>query len=113
MGSLTGHGFVKNRHARISRPLPLKMQDVYADGARHKRMETVYSSVSCCAGSLSFIGVVIQDFIPLWARDRFLDEFKFATDRRNDGLCIVDSSSKDFRIRLSASIMPQFQSITK
>lgn len=87
VGALTGHGRVKNRHAGGFRDHFLeKMQDVYADGAcrAQKGMETVYSSVSCCAGSLSFYRrVAIQDFIPLWARDRFLGmEFKFATDRR-------------------------------
>jgi hyaluronan synthase len=87
VGALTGHGRVKNRHEGGFRDHFLeKMQDVYADGAcrAQKGMETVFSSVSCCAGSLSFYRrVAIQDFIPLWARDRFLGmEFKFATDRR-------------------------------
>ncbi len=87
VGALTGHGRVKNRHAGGFRDHFLeKMQDVYADGAcrAQKGMESVFSSVSCCAGSLSFYRrVAIQDFIPQWARDRFLGmEFKFATDRR-------------------------------
>ena len=87
VGALTGHGRVKNRHTGGFRDHFLeKMQDVYADGAcrAQKGMESVFSSVSCCAGSLSFYRrVAIQDFIPLWARDRFLGmEFKFATDRR-------------------------------
>jgi len=87
LGALTGHGRVKNRHAGGFRDHFLeKLQDVYADGAcrAQKGMESVFSSVTCCAGSLSFYRRdAIQDFIPQWARDRFLGmEFKFATDRR-------------------------------
>ena len=53
VGALTGHGRVKNRHTGGFRVHFLeKMQDVYADGAcrAQKGMETVFSSVSCCAG---------------------------------------------------------------
>lgn len=87
LGALTGHGRVKNRHEGGFRDHFLeKLQDVYADGAcrAQKGMESVFSSVTCCAGSLSFYRRdAIQDFIPQWARDRFLGmEFKFATDRR-------------------------------
>ncbi|MDR4491259.1 MAG: glycosyltransferase [Candidatus Nitrosocosmicus sp.] len=87
LGAITGHGRVKNRHAGGFRDHFLeKLQDVYADGAcrAQKGMESVFSSVTCCAGSLSFYRRdAIQDFIPQWARDRFLGmEFKFATDRR-------------------------------
>lgn len=87
VGALTGHGRVKNRHAGGFWDHFLeKLQDVYADGAcrAQKGAESVFSSVSCCAGSLSFYRrAAIQDFIPQWARDRFLGmEFKFATDRR-------------------------------
>ena len=47
-------------------------------------MESSFSSVTCCAGSLSFYRRdAIQDFIHEWAHDRFLGiEFKFCTDRR-------------------------------
>lgn len=87
LGALTGHGRTKNRHEGGFRDHFLeKLQDVYADGAcrAQKGMESVFSSVTCCAGSLSFYRRdAIQDFIPQWARDRFLGmEFKFATDRR-------------------------------
>ncbi|HEX5905247.1 MAG TPA: glycosyltransferase [Candidatus Nitrosocosmicus sp.] len=87
LGAVTGHGRVKNRHAGgFTDHFLEKLQDVYADGAcrAQKGMESVYSSVTCCAGSLSFYRRdAIQDFIPQWARDRFLGmEFKFATDRR-------------------------------
>lgn len=87
LGAITGHGRVKNRHAGGFRDHFLeKLQDVYADGAcrAQKGMESVFSSVTCCAGSLSYYRRdAIQDFIPRWARDRFLGmEFKFATDRR-------------------------------
>lgn len=87
LGAVTGHGRVKNRHTGGFRDHFLeKLQDVYADGAcrAQKGMESVYASVTCCAGSLSFYRRdAIQDFIPQWARDRFLGmEFKFATDRR-------------------------------
>ncbi|WP_144728205.1 glycosyltransferase family 2 protein [Candidatus Nitrosocosmicus arcticus] len=87
VGALTGHGRVKNRHVGGFWDHFLeKLQDVYADGAcrAQKGAESVFSSVSCCAGSLSFYRrAAVQDFIPQWARDRFLGmEFKFATDRR-------------------------------
>lgn len=87
VGAITGHGRVKNRHSGgFTDHFLEKLQDVYADGAcrAQKGMETVFSSVTCCAGSLSFYRRdAIQDFIPQWARDRFLGmEFKFATDRR-------------------------------
>jgi hyaluronan synthase len=87
LGAVTGHGRVKNRHVGgFTDHFLEKLQDVYADGAcrAQKGMESVYSSVTCCAGSLSFYRRdAIQDFIPQWARDRFLGmEFKFATDRR-------------------------------
>jgi len=87
LGAVTGHGRVKNRHAGgFTDHFLEKLQDVYADGAcrAQKGMESVFSSVTCCAGSLSFYRRdAIQDFIPQWARDRFLGmEFKFATDRR-------------------------------
>lgn len=87
LGAVTGHGRVKNRHSGgFFDHFLEKLQDVYADGAcrAQKGMESVFSSVTCCAGSLSFYRRdAIQDFIPKWARDRFLGmEFKFATDRR-------------------------------
>lgn len=87
LGAITGHGRVNNRHTGGPFDHFLeKLQDVYADGAcrAQKGMETVFSSVTCCAGSLSFYRRdAIQDFIPNWAHDRFLGmEFKFATDRR-------------------------------
>ncbi|MDQ4072942.1 MAG: glycosyltransferase [Thermoproteota archaeon] len=87
VGAITGHGRVKNAHTGgFFDHFLEKLQDVYADGAcrAQKGMETVFSSVSCCAGSLSFYRrEAIQDFIHEWAHDRFLGiEFKFATDRR-------------------------------
>jgi hyaluronan synthase len=87
VGALTGHGRVKNRHSGgFFDHFLEKLQDVYADGAcrAQKGMESSFSSVTCCAGSLSFYRrEAIQDFIHEWANDRFLGmNFKFATDRR-------------------------------
>ncbi len=87
LGALTGHGRVKNGHeGGMFDHFLEKLQDVYADGAcrAQKGMESAFESVTCCSGSLSYYRrEAIQDFIPLWARDRFLGmEFKFATDRR-------------------------------
>jgi hyaluronan synthase len=87
LGGLTGHGRVKNNHAGGPFDHFLeKLQDVYADGScrAQKGMESSFSSVTCCAGSLSFYRrEAIQDFIHEWAHDRFLGmEFKFCTDRR-------------------------------
>ena len=87
LGALTGHGRVKNNHTGGPFDHFLeKLQDVYADGScrAQKGMESSFSSVTCCAGSLSFYRrEAIQDFIHEWAHDRFLGmEFKFCTDRR-------------------------------
>jgi len=87
LGGLTGHGRVKNNHAGGPFDHFLeKLQDVYADGScrAQKGMESSFSSVTCCSGSLSFYRrEAIQDFIHEWAHDRFLGmEFKFCTDRR-------------------------------
>ncbi len=87
LGALTGHGRVINRHSGgFFDHFLEKLQDVYADGAcrAQKGMESTFSSVTCCAGSLSFYRRdAIQDFIHEWANDRFLGiSFKFATDRR-------------------------------
>ncbi|MBA3750049.1 MAG: glycosyltransferase [Nitrosopumilus sp.] len=87
LGALTGHGRVKNRHSRgFFDHFLEKLQDVYADGAcrAQKGMESTFSSVTCCSGSLSFYRrEAIQNFIHEWAHDKFLGiEFKFATDRR-------------------------------
>ena len=47
-------------------------------------MESSFSSLTCCSGSLSaFRREAIQGHIHEWANDKFLGmEFKFATDRR-------------------------------
>jgi hyaluronan synthase len=87
LGALTGHGRVINRHTGgFFDHFLEKLQDVYADGAcrAQKGMESTFSSVTCCAGSLSFYRRdAVQDFIHEWANDRFLGmPFKFATDRR-------------------------------
>ncbi len=87
VGALTGHGRVKNRHeGGFFDHFLEKLQDVYADGAcrAQKGMESSFSSVNCCAGSLSFYRrEAIQNFIHEWANDKFLGmNFKFATDRR-------------------------------
>ncbi len=87
VGALTGHGRVKNRHeGGFFDHFLEKLQDVYADGAcrAQKGMESSFSSVTCCAGSLSFYRrEAIQEFIHEWANDKFLGmNFKFATDRR-------------------------------
>jgi hyaluronan synthase len=87
LGALTGHGRVKNRHEGGPFDHFLeKLQDVYADGAcrAQKGMESSFSSVTCCSGSLSFYRrEAVQGFMHEWANDRFLGmDFKFATDRR-------------------------------
>ncbi len=73
LGALTGHGRVKNNHSGGPFDHLLeKMQDVYADGScrAQKGMESSFSSVTCCAGSLSFYRRdAIQDFIHEWAHD--------------------------------------------
>jgi hyaluronan synthase len=48
-------------------------------------METSFSSVTCCAGALSFFRrQAVMPYIHTWAHDKFLGikDFKFATDRR-------------------------------
>jgi hyaluronan synthase len=50
-----------------------------------KGMETTYSSLTCCSGSLSiFRRAAVKPYIHAWAHDKFLgiEDFKFATDRR-------------------------------
>ena len=87
LGALTGHGRVINRHeGGPFDHLLEKLQDVYLDGAcrAQKGMESSFSSVTCCSGSLSFYRrEAIQGFMHDWAHDKFLGmDFKFATDRR-------------------------------
>ena len=84
IGALTGHGRV--RCADTGNILQ-KMQDVYIDGSCRalKGMESSFSSVTCCSGSLSFFRrEAIQSHLHSWAHDSFLgiQDFKFATDRR-------------------------------
>jgi hyaluronan synthase len=84
IGALTGHGRV--RGADTGNILQ-KMQDVYIDGSCRalKGMESSFSSVTCCSGSLSFFRrEAIQSHLHSWAHDRFIgiQDFKFATDRR-------------------------------
>ncbi len=83
LGALTSHGRVRGAHTGN---VLQKMQDVYIDGSCRaiKAMETTFSSVTCCSGSLSFYRrAAIQHFIHDWAHDRFLGmDFKFCTDRR-------------------------------
>jgi hyaluronan synthase len=87
LGALTGHGRVINRHeGGPFDHLLEKLQDVYLDGAcrAQKGMESSFSSVTCCSGSLSFYRrEAVQGFMHDWAHDKFLGmDFKFATDRR-------------------------------
>src|SRR6187200_3267408 len=63
------------------------MQAVYIDVSCRalKGMESSFSSVTCCSGSLSFYrSGAIQSHLYEWAHDSFLgiQDFKFATDRR-------------------------------
>jgi hyaluronan synthase len=83
IGAITGHGKVRNAN---SGNLLEKIQDVWFDGQYRiiKGMESSFSSLTCCSGSLSaFRREAIQHHIHDWANDKFLGiEFKFATDRR-------------------------------
>jgi hyaluronan synthase len=83
IGAITGHGNVRN--ADTGNFLE-KIQDVWFDGQYRiiKGMESSFSSLTCCSGSLSaFRKEAIINHIHEWANDRFLGmEFKFATDRR-------------------------------
>jgi len=83
IGAITGHG--KVRDADQGNMLE-KIQDVWFDGQYRiiKGMESSFSSLTCCSGSLSaFRREAIQNHIHEWANDMFLGmEFKFATDRR-------------------------------
>ena len=83
IGAITGHGKVRNAD---NGNLLEKIQDVWFDGQYRiiKGMESSFSSLTCCSGSLSaFRREAIQDHINKWANDKFLGiEFKFATDRR-------------------------------
>lgn len=84
IGALTGHGRVRGTDTgNILR----KMQGVYIDVSCRalKGMESSFSSVTCCSGSLSFFRrEAIQSHLHAWAHDSFLgiQDFKFATDRR-------------------------------
>lgn len=83
IGAITGHGKVRNADKGN---LLEKIQDVWFDGQYRiiKGMESSFSSLTCCSGSLSaFRREAIQDHIHDWVHDQFLGmEFKFATDRR-------------------------------
>jgi hyaluronan synthase len=83
IGAITGHGNVRNADTGN---LLEKIQDVWFDGQYRiiKGMESSFSSLTCCSGSLSaFRKEAIINHIHEWANDRFLGmEFKFATDRR-------------------------------
>ena len=83
IGAITGHGTVRNADKGN---LLEKIQDVWFDGQYRiiKGMESSFSSLTCCSGSLSaFRREAIQGHIHEWANDKFLGmEFKFATDRR-------------------------------
>jgi len=84
IGAVTGHARV--RDAAKGNVL-LKIQDVWFDGQYRllKGMETTYSSLTCCSGSLSiFRRAAVKPYIHAWAHDKFLgiEDFKFATDRR-------------------------------
>ena len=83
IGAITGHGKVRNAD---NGNLLEKIQDVWFDGQYRiiKGMESSFSSLTCCSGSLSaFRREAIQGHIHEWANDKFLGmEFKFATDRR-------------------------------
>ena len=83
IGAITGHGKVRNADTGN---LLEKIQDVWFDGQYRiiKGMESSFSSLTCCSGSLSaFRKEAITNHIHQWANDRFLGlEFKFATDRR-------------------------------
>jgi len=83
IGAITGHGRVRNSDTGN---LLEKIQDVWFDGQYRiiKGMESSFSSLTCCSGSLSaFRREAIQNHIHEWANDKFLGmSFKFATDRR-------------------------------
>ena len=84
IGALTGHGRVRGTDTGN---ILQKMQAVYIDVSCRalKGMESSFSSVTCCSGSLSFFRrEAIQAHLHAWAHDSFLgiQDFKFATDRR-------------------------------
>lgn len=84
IGALTGHGIVRGTDTGN---ILLKMQAAYVDVSCRalKGMESSFSSVTCCSGSLSFYRKeAIQSHLHEWAHDSFLgiQDFKFATDRR-------------------------------
>jgi hyaluronan synthase len=92
IGAITGHGNVRNADKGN---LLEKIQDVWFDGQYRiiKGMESSFSSLTCCSGSLSaFRREAIQDHIHEWANDKFLGmEFKFATDRRLTAFILGDT----------------------
>jgi hyaluronan synthase len=83
VGAVTAHGRVRN--ANDGNTLE-KIQDVWFDGQFRiiKGMESSFSSLTCCSGSLSaYRRVAVQPYISPWAHEKFLGrEFKFCTDRR-------------------------------
>ena len=83
IGAITAHGRVRDAE---NGNLLEKIQDVWFDGQYRilKGMESSFSSLTCCSGSLSaFRREAIQPHIYDWANDRFAGiEFRFATDRR-------------------------------
>ena len=100
IGAITGHGNVRNADKGN---LLEKIQDVWFDGQYRiiKGMESSFSSLTCCSGSLSaFRKEAIINHIHEWANDRFLGtEFKFATDRRLTSFILAEkitNSSEKF-----------------
>jgi hyaluronan synthase len=95
LGALTGHVTVRNA---AKGNVYEKMQAVYADAACRgfKGAETVFDSVTCCSGALSFYKrECVQDFIHEWAHDKFLGmDFKFCTDRRMTAFVLTTPRTK-------------------
>jgi len=96
IGAITGHGKVRNADKGN---ILEKIQDVWFDGQYRiiKGMESSFSSLTCCSGSLSaFRREAIQDHIHEWANDKFLGrEFKFATDRRLTAFILGEKSENN------------------
>ena len=96
IGAITGHGKVRNADQGN---ILEKIQDVWFDGQYRiiKGMESSFSSLTCCSGSLSaFRREAIQDHIHEWANDKFLGmEFKFATDRRLTAFILGEKSENN------------------
>ncbi|MDR4511248.1 MAG: glycosyltransferase [Nitrososphaeraceae archaeon] len=93
IGAITAHGRVRDAEKGN---LLEKIQDVWFDGQYRilKGMESSFSSLTCCSGSLSaFRREAIQPHIYDWANDRFAGiEFRFATDRRLTAFVLAKKS---------------------